>query len=243
VSNGVVLSISDLSAGYGKLTIIHNVSMDVRDGEIVCLVGANGSGKSTLLKSVLGITDIFKGSIYHRGEDITKLPTEMIAGQKIGYVPQRDNVFPNLTILENLEIGGVTLRDKEVVRNEITNVMDLFPQLKESKKKAKVLSGGQRQMLAIGRALIMQPQLLLLDEPTAALAPQVVNYVLGKVREIRDRGVTVLIVEQNAQEALRISDRGVVLASGEKVFEGNPQSISSNEEIVRLFLGITGDKN
>jgi len=243
VTNEIALSITGLSAGYGKLTIVHDVSMEVRVGEIVCLVGANGSGKSTLLKSVLGITNIFSGSIYHRGKEITRLPTEMIAAQRIAYVPQRDNVFPNLTVLENLEIGGVTIHDKGVVRSEISKVTDLFPQLKEFKKKAKVLSGGQRQMLAIGRALIMQPRLLLLDEPTAALAPQVVTYVLNKVREIRDGGVTVVIVEQNAQEALQISDRGVVLASGQKVFEGDPQSISSNEEIVRLFLGIGEGKN
>ncbi len=234
-----LLKISDLVAGYGKLDIIQNINFDVNLGEIVSLIGPNGSGKSTLLKSIFGLTDVHSGNIDFAGIDITRKSPDVIAKLGIAYVPQRENVFPNLTVQENLEIGGVTLRDNKLTKSEIAKVYQFLPIIGEMRaRKARSLSGGQRQMLALGRAMMLRPRLLLLDEPTAALAPQVVAEVLSKVKSIRDGGVTILIVEQNARESLNISDKGVVLASGKKMFEGAPSEISENELIIKMFLGV-----
>jgi branched-chain amino acid transport system ATP-binding protein len=233
------LEVQSLYSGYGKLVIVQDVSFTVEPSEIVALVGPNGSGKSTVLKSIFGLADVKSGSIVVDGESIVGKNTEDITTKRIAYVPQRENVFPNLTVRENLEIGAITLKDKAQTRAEIERVNSLFPQLREfSTKKARALSGGQRQMLALGRGLMLRPKILLLDEPTAALAPQVVTEVLKRISEIRDTGVTILIVEQNAREALAIADRGIVLASGSVVLENKPSSILNNEEIIRLFLGV-----
>lgn len=233
------MRVCDLLAGYGKLSIIHQISFEIGEGEIVSLIGPNGSGKSTLLKSIFGLTDIISGSIIFENQTITGMPPERVAKMGVGYVPQRENVFPNLSVRENLEIGATTLKDSKIVKNEIAKIFELFPVLYEmGKKKARTLSGGQRQMLALGRALVLRPKMILLDEPTAALAPQIVSDVLKKVKLIRDSGVTVLIAEQNAREALDISDKGIVLASGNKIFEGAPNQISGNEQIIKLFLGV-----
>lgn len=226
-------------AGYGKLVIVHDVSFTVKPKEILALLGPNGSGKSTVLKSIIGIADVKSGNIAVDGMNIVGMNTENITKARLSYVPQRENVFPNLTVRENLEIGAITLRDKSQVRDEMERVVSLFPQLREfSSKKAGNLSGGQRQMLALGRGLMLRPKVLLLDEPTAALAPQVATEVLKKVGEIRESGVTVLIVEQNAREALAVSDVGVVLASGSVILEDKPLAILNNAEIIKLFLGV-----
>jgi len=233
------LRVQNLTSGYGKLEIVHDVSFDVRSREIVALLGPNGSGKSTVLKSILGLADVKSGTVMIDGENIIGIKTEDIASKGVAYVPQRENVFPNLTVKENLEIGAITVRNKAQVEKEMIRVTSIFPQLGEfSKKKAGALSGGQRQMLALGRGLMLKPKLLFLDEPTAALAPQVATEVLKKVGEIRDSGVSILIVEQNARETLAISDRGIVLASGSVVKEDTPSAILGNEEMIRLFLGI-----
>jgi branched-chain amino acid transport system ATP-binding protein len=233
------LRVQNLISGYGKLEIVHDVSFDVRSREIVALLGPNGSGKSTVLKSILGLADVKSGTVSIDGEDIIGIKTEDVASKGVAYVPQRENVFPNLTVKENLEIGAITVRNKEQVEKEMARVTSIFPQLQEfSKKKAGALSGGQRQMLALGRGLMLKPKLLFLDEPTAALAPQVATEVLKKVGEIRESGVSVLIVEQNARETLAIADRGIVLASGSVVKEDIPSAILNNEEMIRLFLGI-----
>ena len=233
-----ILTLKNLVAGYGKLAVVHDVSFDVKQGEIVCLIGPNGSGKSTVLKSIFGLTEVLEGSVNFDEKNITRNSPEEIATKGIAYVPQRENVFPNLTVMENLEIGAVALKNHDLVKSEISKIFEFFPNLVELKgRKAKTLSGGQRQMLALGCAVMLRPRLILLDEPTAALAPQVVSDVLNKVKIIRDGGVTVLIVEQNAREALDISDRGVVLVSGKKMFEGRPSEISQNDQVIKLFLG------
>jgi branched-chain amino acid transport system ATP-binding protein len=234
-----LLEVKGLVSGYGKLAIVQDVSFQINEREITSLIGPNGSGKSTLLKSIFGLVDIHSGSIFFNGSEITKETPEKVALKGIAYVPQRDNVFPNLTVHENLEIGGVALRNRDLTRKEISKVYDFLPVLREmTKSKARTLSGGQRQMLALGRALMLSPRLLLLDEPTAALAPQVVSEVLSKIKQVRESGVAILIVEQNAREALNISDKGIVLASGKTVFQGPPSQISQNEQIIKLFLGV-----
>ena len=237
-SGNKLLSVSGLVSGYGKLAILQSVSFDVLEREIVCVIGPNGSGKSTILKTVFGLTNIFGGSILFDGKNITGISPESLASMGISYAPQRENVFPNLNVIENLEIGAVTIGNDKSRKLEISRVFEHFPQLQAlGKKKAGTLSGGERQMLAIGRALILQPRLLLLDEPTASLAPHLVADVLQRIRKIRETGVAVLIVEQNAREVLEISDRGVVIASGKKVFEGTPKEISDDADTIKLFLG------
>ena len=229
----------NLTSGYGKMEIVHGVSFDVGAREIVALLGPNGSGKSTVLKSILGLADVKSGIITIDGQNIMGMRTEDAATKGIAYVPQRENVFPNLSVKENLEIGAITIKNKRQVNEEMSRVMSMFPQLGEfSGKKAGSLSGGQRQMLALGRGLMLKPKILFLDEPTAALAPQVAAEVLKKVSEIRDSGVSVLIVEQNARETLAISDRGVILASGSVITGGSPSSILNNAQIISLFLGV-----
>lgn len=236
---GGELIVQNLVSGYGKLVIIQNVSFSARQNELVALLGPNGSGKSTVLKSIMGLADVKSGNIAVDGRNIVGMKTEDITDVHIAYIPQRENVFPNLTVKENLEIGAITINDGQKVKENMESVMTLFPQLRHfSHKKAGNLSGGQRQMLALGRGLMLKPRILLLDEPTAALAPQIVSEVLKKISEIRETGVTVVIVEQNAREALGISDRGVVLASGSVILEDTPDAILHDPDITKLFLGV-----
>jgi len=234
-----LLQVQDLTSGYGKLSIVQGVSFDVRESEIITLIGPNGSGKSTILKSIFGLADVHGGKIFFDGKEITGAKPEEIARGGIAYVPQRENVFPNLTVYENLEIGTVTMKEKKLARDGISRVFEFLPVLKDvRKKKAGALSGGQRQMLALGRALVLKPRVILLDEPTSALAPQVVGDVLSKIKSVREAGTTILIVEQNAREALEICDRGVVLAAGKIIFAGKPAEILGNDQIIKLFLGV-----
>lgn len=234
-----MLEIKNLVSGYGKLAIIQGVSFNVDAGDFIALVGPNGSGKSTLVKSILGLTNIFEGSITFEGTNITGWKPERIAKMKLGYVPQLANVFPDLTVSENLELGGVTIRDEVQRRRLRDRVVDLFPILKSRpRQRAGLLSGGERQMLAVGRALMAEPKLLILDEPTAALAPMVAEQLLQRLVEIRQKmGVTVVLVEQNARKALGLANRGLVLVQGKSAFEGTPDQISKDKDIIRLFLG------
>ena len=234
-----MLEIRNLVSGYGKLAIIQGVSFNVDAGDFVALVGPNGSGKSTLVKSILGLTNIFEGSITFEGTDITGWKPERIAKMKLGYVPQLANVFPDLTVSENLELGGVTIRDDAQRRHIRDRVVDLFPILKSRpRQRAGLLSGGERQMLAVGRALMAEPKLLILDEPTAALAPMVAEQLLQRLVEIRQKmNVTIVLVEQNARKALGFANRGLVLVQGKSAFEGTPDQISKDKDIIRLFLG------
>lgn len=213
--------------------------MQVKPQEFVALVGPNGSGKSTLVKSILGLTTIFEGKVVFEGYDVTSKKTEQIASMKMGYVPQISNVFTDMTVKENLEMGATVIRNVSEREKVFDRVKKLFPLLgSRETQRAGSLSGGERQMLAVGRALMAEPKLLILDEPTAALSPKIADQLFQKLSEIRNQlGVTIVLVEQNARKALSLADRGMVLVQGKKAFEGTPEEILNETEIIRLFLG------
>jgi len=234
----LVLRIANVTAGYGKLPVIYDVSIGVSKGEIVTIVGPNGSGKSTVIKSVFGFAKVFNGIIAYNGTDITHKGTDAVARLGVGYVPQMENVFTNLTVEENLEMGAYVRRD-EAVKPDIKGIYDIFSELRSRKHEvAGKLSGGERQMVAIARAMMMKPKVLLLDEPTASLAPKAASMVLSKIKEIRDLGVPVLMAEQNARKALAASNKGYVLVAGRCVKEGRAAEILADENIGKLYLGL-----
>jgi ABC-type branched-subunit amino acid transport system ATPase component len=231
-----LLEVNEVMSGYGQTEILHGVSIAVEQGEIVTIIGPNGSGKSTLLKTVLGLVTLKDGQVSFNGEDITSMAPERIVRKGICYVPQSSNVFPSLNVQENLEMGAFIRTDD--FSHRIDEVYHMFPDLTgRRKEKAGRLSGGQRQMLALGRALMLDPVLLLLDEPSAGLAPNMVVLVLQKVKEINDKGVAILLVEQNAREALKLSSRGYILASGQNQLEDTGELLLDNPEVARLYLG------
>jgi branched-chain amino acid transport system ATP-binding protein len=231
-----LLSIEGLDAGYGDLQILEDVDLAVADGEYVTVVGPNGAGKSTVMKSVAGLTTHMGGRVRYAGEDVTGLPPERIVHLGLGYVPQNENVFTSLTVRENLEMGAYVL--DEVPEAALAEVYERFPILEErSDQRAGTMSGGQQQMLAMGRALMLDPDLLMLDEPSAGLAPDLVAETFDKVDEINESGTAVLMVEQNAKEALRRCDRGYVLVNGENAYEDTGDSLLADEEVRRRFLG------
>ena len=231
-----LLEIRSLDAGYGDLQILTDVDMDVADGEYVTIVGPNGAGKSTAMKSVFGLTSRMGGSISFRGEPIDDVETSEIIRLGIGYVPQSGSVFPTMTVRENLEMGAYIA--DEVPQAALDDVFDRFPVLDErQRQRAGTMSGGQQQMLAMGCALMLDPDLLLLDEPSAGLAPDLVDDLFDKIDEINDAGTAVLMVEQNAKEALRRCDRGYVLVNGENAFEGSGDRLLADEEVRQRFLG------
>lgn len=231
-----LLEASAVVAGYGEAEILHGVSIKVNDGEVVTIIGPNGCGKSTLLKSIVGLVRVRAGSVRFRGVDITSHDPGQTVRNGLCYVPQSDNVFPSMTIRENLEMGAFVRRDD--YRDRIDEMFQLFPDLRPSaRRKAGSLSGGQRQMLAIARALMLDPVLLLLDEPSAGLAPSLVHSVFARIKDINDSGVSLLLVEQNARESLRMSDRGYVLAGGTNQLEDSGPALLENAEVGRLYLG------
>jgi ABC-type branched-subunit amino acid transport system ATPase component len=234
-----LLEVDNLVSGYGKMAIIQGVSIKIETGDFVALVGPNGSGKSTLIKSIVGLTTIFEGQIKFDGSDVTKQLPERIASMGLGYVPQISNVFTDMTVRENLEMGGTIIRRSAQKKQIYERVVTLFPLLaSRENQKAGYLSGGERQMLAVGRALMAEPRLLILDEPTAALSPKIADQLFLKLSEIKTQlGVTIVLVEQNARKALSLSNRGIVLIQGKKAFEGTPEEILKDTEIIRLFLG------
>jgi ABC-type branched-subunit amino acid transport system ATPase component len=216
--------------------IVQDVSIHVAQDEIVTIIGPNGAGKSTLLKAIFGFLPVWHGRVDLAGDDVTGLAPELLVCQGLAYVPQTDNVFPNLTIQENLIMGGITRRDG--VAERISWVFELFPVLAERpRERAGRLSGGQRQTLALARALMLEPRLLLLDEPSASLSPKMVETVLANVVEINRRGTAVLMVEQRARQALAISDRGYVLANGRNRLEGPAAELLASDEVRQLYLG------
>jgi len=232
----IFLKAEDITVGYTEIDILHNVTVTVRSGEIVSVIGPNGAGKSTLLKTVFGILKPRHGNVTLKEEDITGLRPDRIVRKGISYVPQVENVFPSMTIQENLEMGAFIRTDDYSQRLE--EVFDLFPVLRERKKqKVGQLSGGQRQMVAMGRALMLDPQVLLLDEPSAGLAPVLVSGIFEKIKEINATGVAMIIVEQNAKEALKMADHGYVLAMGKNVLDDTGEALLANEEVGRLYLG------
>ena len=231
-----LLSVSGLEAGYGDLKVLDGVDMTVEEGEFVTIVGPNGAGKSTVMKSVFGLTTHMAGSVTFDGNDITSLRPEEIIRTGIGYVPQSENVFPSLSVRENLEMGAYIL--DSVPEDRLDRVFERFPILAErSGQKAGSMSGGQQQMLAMGRALMLDPGLLLLDEPSAGLAPDLVEETFDRIDQINADGTAVLMVEQNAKEALRRCDRGYVLVQGQNRYEDDGDALLADEQVRQDFLG------
>tara|TARA_Y100000782_G_C10160386_1_gene255458 strand:- start:8 stop:712 length:705 start_codon:yes stop_codon:yes gene_type:complete len=232
-----MFEVSGLYSGYDGTIIIEDININVQHNEIVTIIGPNGSGKSTLLKSIFGIVKPQQGKIEFLNEQITGMKPFRVFEKGISYVPQVENIFSNLTISENLDIGFYTSKINDT-KNELDKIYSFFPQLKNKKSiKSGNLSGGERQMLAIARALIGNPKLLLLDEPTASLAPNLVNEIMQKLIQIKDSGTSMLLVEQNAKKSLDISDRCYVLVMGKNFFEGKASEIIQNKELGRMFLG------
>jgi ABC-type branched-subunit amino acid transport system ATPase component len=232
----IILETEDITAGYTEVDILHDVGIRVRSGEVVSIIGPNGAGKSTLLKTIFGILKPRQGSVTLKGENITGLKPDKIVRRGISYVPQVENVFPSMTIQENLEMGAF-IRDDDYSQR-LDEVYDLFPVLRERKRqKVGHLSGGQRQMVAMGRALMLDPQVLLLDEPSAGLAPILVSDIFEKITEINATGVAMIIVEQNAREALKMAHHGYVLAMGRNVLDDKGEALLTNKEVGRLYLG------
>lgn len=232
-----MLKIANLKSGYGKSDVLKGVTLTVGNQEIVALIGPNGAGKSTVLKSIFGLSDIYEGEIIFKDKDITNLPTHTLITNGISYVPQGRQVFSNMTVEENLEMGAYTFTDKELVRRNIEDVFHKFPILKKKRSdNASTLSGGQQQMLAIARALIQNPQLLLLDEPSLGLAPKIMKEIFNTIKEINGEGISVLIVEQNARQAVNISHRTYVLENGTVALEGD-KHILQNKKIKDIYFG------
>ena len=235
--NKTVIECNGIAAGYVKgLNILQGVDLIVDEKEIVSIIGPNGAGKSTLLKAVMGIINISGGRFFINGVEKTNTPTHQIVSEGVGYVPQVENVFPSLTIEENLEIGSWSIKDN--IKQSISKIYDDFPMLKERHKdKAGNLSGGQRQILALARALVTSPSILLLDEPSAGLSPVAIKEVFEIVKEINSRGVAILLVEQNATRALNFSDRGYVLDQGRNAYQGKGQELLDDPRVIDLYLG------
>ena len=231
-----LLETSGIKCGYGDTEILHGVSININSDEIVTIIGPNGSGKSTLLKSIINLIEINEGTVFFDSIDITNKSSEAIVELGICYVPQSNNVFSSLSVQENLEMGAFIR--KSDYKERVEELFNIFPDLEEHKtKKARYLSGGQQQMLAIARALMLNPKLLLLDEPSAGLSPKFISSVFQTINDIRDQGVSILLVEQNAKMALSISDRAYVLATGEKRFEDTAKNLLNNSDISKLYLG------
>lgn len=235
------LQVSDLNAGYGRHAVLYDINLGVRSGEIVAVVGPNGSGKSTLLKSISGLATIYSGRVSLDGENLTKLPPHEIARKGVVYLPQVENIFPSLTLRENLMMAGYTLEGDEL-RERTKEALEIFPALKPHLgRRSETLSGGERRMLAMAMALVRKPKIIMLDEPTGDLAPKVAMEVLSKVTELRDEfEMAIVIVEQNARRALEISDRAHLLVGGRCVFEGGAKNLLERPDFGKLYLGVAG---
>jgi branched-chain amino acid transport system ATP-binding protein len=233
-----LLTLKSLNAAYGKVIVLRDVNLQVNEGEIVAVIGPNGAGKSTLLKNISGLVRPTAGNIKFQGQDIAGMPAHKIAGLGISYVQEGGRLFPNMTVIENLKIGAYNKR--EILKTDILDeVFKLFPVLKERQKQdARTLSGGQKQMLAIGRGLTSRPSLLMMDEPSLGLAPNLVKEIYEKLLKLRDFGLTVLLVEQDTAHALKLADRGYVLENGVIVMEGSGAELRRSEHIKTHYLGL-----
>ncbi|PSP39801.1 ABC transporter ATP-binding protein [Halobacteriales archaeon QH_10_70_21] len=237
MSGRPVLELSDVDGGYGEVQVLEDLSLHLEAGEIVCLIGPNGAGKSTVLKTVFGLLTPWTGAVRYHGDDIGGMAPEDIVREGIGYVPQTDNVFGSLTIDGNLRMGGVA-RDDDRLEAVIEDLYERFDILREKRgAKARDLSGGQRQVLAFARALVMEPDVLLVDEPSAGLAPNTADEVFGHVEAVNAMDTAILMVEQNAIKGLNISDRGYVLDQGTVAYEGDADSLLDDPEVSKLYLG------
>jgi branched-chain amino acid transport system ATP-binding protein len=233
-----VLSIQNIDVFYGNIQALRGISLEVSKGEIVSLIGANGAGKSTTLKAISGLIHPKNGKIEFEGEDITNKPAQEIVKRRISQVPEGRRVFAQMTVYENLELGAYLRKDKEGIKNSFQRVFDRFPILQERRfQKAGTLSGGEQQMLAMGRALMSQPKLLLLDEPSMGLAPLLVQEIFNIIKEINEAGTTILLVEQNANMALSIADKAYVLETGKIALSGTARELQESEEVRKAYLG------
>ncbi|NLX00973.1 MAG: ABC transporter ATP-binding protein [Syntrophomonadaceae bacterium] len=233
-----MLQVKEIDVYYGAIHALKKLSLEVEQGSIVTLIGANGAGKTTTLKSISGLLRPKTGSIVFKGTDINKVAPEKIVGLGISQVPEGRRVFSTMTVMENLEMGAYLRRDKKGMADDMENVFTRFPRLKERRKQlAGTLSGGEQQMLAIGRALMARPQLMLMDEPSMGLAPLLVKEIFSIVKDINERGTTILLVEQNANMALSIADKAYVIETGEIVLQGNAQELMNSPEVKKAYLG------
>ena len=234
----MMLELQDLQVSYGGIQALKGISLTVEQGQIVTLIGANGAGKSTTLRAISGLEKVKAGKIIYEGVDITGKPSKYMVEKGLVMSPEGRRIFPDMTVLENLKIGAYLRRDKEQIAKDLEHMYELFPRLKErSWQMAGTLSGGEQQMLAVGRALMSKPRLLMLDEPSLGLAPLVVRDIFSIIRTIRDEGVTVLLIEQNANAALKIADRGYVLETGRITLEGTGRELLTNEAVRAAYLG------
>ena len=234
-----ILQVSDLVTGYGEAEIVHGVDLDIEREEMVAIIGPNGAGKSTLMRAVFGLIECWEGSVVVASVDVTDHRPDEITKVGASYVPQRNNVFPNLTVRENLEMGAYI--DDEAPESAYEAVYERFPILEERRnQKVGRMSGGQRQMVAMGAGLMIDPDLLLVDEPSAGLAPDLVDEMFERIQRIKEGGTSILMVEQNARQALRYADRGYVLDQGENAFEGPGEELLESDEIAEMYLGQAG---
>jgi branched-chain amino acid transport system ATP-binding protein len=234
-----MLEVRDLRVHYGEAAALRGVDLEVRDGEVVSIVGPNGAGKSTLVNTVGGLHRASFGHIVMDGHDVTSLPSHRVCAHGLAIVPEGRRIFPGMTVQDNLDLGAYRSEARDQHAASLARVFDLFPRLRErAGQRAGTLSGGEQQMLAIGRALMARPRLLLMDEPSLGLAPVVVDEVFDVIRAIRDAGVSVLLVEQNAQRAFDVASRGYLLSEGQIVLAGTSEELAANPEIRRLVLGV-----
>ena len=233
-----VLAVRDLVVAYGAVEALHGITIEVGSGEIVTLIGANGAGKTTTLKTISGLLRPVSGKVEAMGEEISGLPPHVVTGLGISHVPEGRGIFPNLTVHDNLELGAYLRRDRQGIAEDYERVYALFPILKErTRQRGATLSGGELQMLAIGRALMARPKVLLLDEPSLGLAPQLVAAIFRTIQEINRRGTTILLVEQNAHMALGVAHRGYVLETGRVVLTDDARALAANERVKHAYLG------
>ncbi len=239
-----VLIMENVDAGYGDVIIVRDVSVRVGEGEIVAIVGPNGSGKSTLLKSLLGFARLFRGRVFYQGQDVAGMASDRLINLGIGYVPQLNNIFPNLTIAENLDMGAYHRKGKDSIKAGMAEIYEMFPELEARKDSlAGNLSGGERQMLAIARAMMSQPKVLLLDEPLASLSPKPTSAILSKLEKIKEAGTAIVIVEQNVKKALSVSKRGYVLVDGACAMEGDADSLFAEDDSKQRYLGLEAKRD
>lgn len=234
----MLLEVVDVTVYYGKIAGIRGISLDVPDKGIVTIIGANGAGKSTTLRAISGLETPTSGEIRFAGDRISGLPTEQIVARGIAHVPEGRRIFPELTVQENLSTGAFLRKDKDGIRQDMENVFDFFPRLKERRTQwGKTLSGGEQQMLAIGRAMMSKPKLLLLDEPSMGLAPVMVQEIVRIISRINEQGVAVVLVEQNSEIALQLSDYGYVLETGSVTLHGAARELHEHEHVQKAYLG------
>ena len=233
-----MLKISNLEVNYGKMQVIKGISLEVKEGELISVIGPNGAGKTTLIRTIMGLKKAASGSIFFEDKDITALPAWKRADMGIGYVPEGRRVFGNLTVEENLLTGCYKVKDNVKKRASIKRVYELFPRLEERKNQsARTMSGGEQQMLAIGRALVLEPRLLLIDEVSMGLMPIMVNTCFKIIKDLNDSGITVLVVEQNANKALKIANRGYVIETGNIILEDDAKVLRENDVVQKAYLG------